>query len=69
MSEHTEDATTEVPLMEAAVASKRSYSQALRLGCTGALSMRRIGGRWFVTRESLERLLAADAANVTARKP
>lgn len=45
--------STSIPLSEAAFRLKKSWTQAWRLVLTGELSGTKIGGRWYVTVDSV----------------
>jgi len=54
MDNHTDET---VPLPVAAQALRKSWIQAWRLVLTGELKGSKVGGRWQIERESLDRLV------------
>jgi hypothetical protein len=56
-------------LPQAAICARRSRAKLLVLGVTGDIEVQEFGGRVFVSRESLDALLAREAAAASASTP
>lgn len=57
-------ASAEMPLAEAALTLRRTWAQTYDLLLRGDLQGRKVGARWWITRESVERV-QADRATAT----